>query len=130
VGEGDGDGGADGDVGLPDGEGDTDGDGVTDGDGEGVGDAVGTGVGDGVGEGVGTGLSNPAWPKRSAATKIRPKTATMSATQIRETGSSTTIGSSGCVRVAWLAGRDVLGAGSVIRRDYEGARPLASHCRS
>jgi hypothetical protein len=88
-------GGADGAVDVPDGdgetdgEGDPDGDGVTDGEGEGVGDAVGTGVGEGLGDGVGAGLNRPPWPKRSANTKIRPNTDTISATQTRETGSST-----------------------------------------
>jgi hypothetical protein len=82
-------------MGVPDGEGasvgegDTVGNGVADGTGEGVGEAVGTGVGDGLGEGVGAGLSRPAWPNSSANTKIRPKVATINATQTRETGSST-----------------------------------------
>lgn len=75
--------------GVPGGDGDTVGNGVGDGTGEGVGDAVGTGVGEGLGVGVGAGLNRPACPNSSANTKIRPNTATISATQTRETGSST-----------------------------------------
>jgi len=80
-------------------------------DGEGVGETVGTGVGDGLGDGVGCGLRNPAWPNRSANTKIRTNAATISATQMRDTRSSTKMGSSG-------DGRGVGAAGSVIRADY------------
>jgi hypothetical protein len=67
----------------------TDGDAVGDADvpGEADGDADGLALGEG--DGVMTGASRPAWPKSRAPTKITPKTATIRATQTRDTASST-----------------------------------------